>query len=61
MAAATPWSRYHMEDIPVLSDQERRQLTMTLERAEARIKSGKAVDYDPKTFKDRLIAIYRRA
>lgn len=49
-----------MEEIPVLSAQERRQLTASLEQAEARIKAGKAIDYDPKTFKKRLIGVYRR-
>ena len=49
-----------MEEIPVLSDQERLQLTASLEQAEARIKAGKAVDYYSKTFKERLISIYRR-
>ena len=28
--------------------------------AEARVKAGKAVDYEPMTFRDRLIGIYRR-
>ena len=50
-----------MEEIPVLSEQERAELLSSLERAEARIKSGKAIDYDPKTFKDRLLRIYRGA
>jgi hypothetical protein len=49
-----------MEEIPVLSDRERADLTTSLKEAEARISAGKAVDYEPKTFKDRLIAIYRR-
>jgi hypothetical protein len=49
-----------MEEIPVLSDRERAELTTSLKEAEARINAGKAVDYEPKTFKDRLIAIYRR-
>ena len=31
----------------------------SLEAAEARVKAGKAIDYDPEKFKDRLIAIYR--
>ncbi len=48
-----------MEEIPVLSDQERAKLTTSLKEAEARVKAGKAIDYDPKTFKDRLIGIYR--
>jgi hypothetical protein len=50
-----------MEEIPVLSEQERAELTKSLDEAQARIKAGKAVDYDPKTFKDRLIDVYRRA
>ena len=49
-----------MEEIPVLSDRERAELTTLLEEAEARVKAGKAVDYAPETFKDRLIGIYRR-
>jgi hypothetical protein len=49
-----------MEEIPVLSDRERAELTTSLKEAEARINAGKAVDYEPKTFKDRLIDIYRR-
>jgi hypothetical protein len=49
-----------MEEIPVLSETERAELTSSLKAAEARIKAGKAVDYDPKTFKDRLVGIYRR-
>ena len=48
-----------MEEIPVLSDKERAALTDALKKAEARIKAGKGIDYDPKTFKDRLIGIYR--
>ena len=49
-----------MEEIPVLSDRERAELTTSLKEAEARINAGKAVDYEPKNFKDRLLAIYRR-
>jgi hypothetical protein len=48
-----------MEEIPVLSDKERAELTTSLKEAEARVKGGKAIDYDPKTFKDRLVGIYR--
>ena len=50
-----------MEEIPVLSDQERTELTNSLQDAEDRVKAGKAIDYDPKTFKNRLIGIYRAA
>jgi hypothetical protein len=48
-----------MEEIPVLSARERAELLASLEAAEARVKAGKAIDYDPKTFKDRLIGIHR--
>jgi hypothetical protein len=48
-----------MEEIPVLSERERADLLNSLKEAEARVKAGKAIDYDPKTFKDRLIRIYR--
>lgn len=47
------------EEVPVLSDKERAELTATLKAAEARIRAGKAIDYGPKTFKQRLIGIYR--
>lgn len=50
-----------MEEIPVLSEAERADLLAALKEAEARVKSGKAVDYDPKTFKQRLLNIYRGA
>jgi hypothetical protein len=48
-----------MEEIPVLSAGERADLLASLEAAEARVKAGKAIDYDSKKFKDRLIGIYR--
>jgi hypothetical protein len=48
-----------MEEIPVLSEKERAELLDSLKQAEARVRSGKAIDYDPKTFKDRLVRIYR--
>ena len=48
-----------MEEIPVLSARERAELLTALEAAEARVKAGKAIDYDPKTFKERQIGIYR--
>jgi hypothetical protein len=50
-----------MEEIPVLSDGERAELQASLEQAEGRVKAGEAVDYHPKAFKDRLVAIYRAA
>ena len=48
-----------MEEIPVLSHQEHADLLKSLKAAEARVKAGKGVDYDPKTFKKRLLQIYR--
>ena len=48
-----------MEEIPVLSEQAREELLNSLKEAEARAAAGQAADYDPATFKDRLIGIYR--
>jgi hypothetical protein len=48
-----------MEELPVLSDEECAELRTSLEQAEGRIKAGKGIDYDPKTFKQRLVDIYR--
>jgi hypothetical protein len=50
-----------MEEIPVLSETERADLVASLKEAEARIKAGEGIDYHPKTFKKRLVDIYRRA
>ena len=48
-----------MEEIPVLSETEREELLTSLKEAEARANAGQAADYDPKSFKDRLVGIYR--
>ena len=48
-----------MEEIPVLSDRERAQLSDSLKEAQGRLNAGKGIDYDRKTFKDRLLRIYR--
>lgn len=48
-----------MEEVPVLSAEEQTKLRAELEAAEARIAAGEGVDYDPKTFRKRLIDIYR--
>jgi ribosomal protein L29 len=48
-----------MEEIPILSTRERAELLNSLEKAQARVRAGKAVQYDPDTFKKRLIGIYR--
>lgn len=48
-----------LEEIPVLSAQERSALTNALEEAQARVEAGTAIDYAPETFKARLLRIYR--
>jgi hypothetical protein len=48
-----------MEEIPVPSPKEQEQLLQALRQAETRIKAGKGIDHDPKTFKERLVRIYR--
>ena len=48
-----------MEELPVLSDKERAELRASLEESEGRIKAGQGIDYDQKTFKRRLLDIYR--
>lgn len=50
-----------MEEIPVLAEDERADLIKSLKEAEARVKGGQAVDHDSKTFKSRLLGIYRAA
>jgi hypothetical protein len=49
-----------MEEIPVLGDEERAELLASLKEAEAQIKTGKAIEYESKKFKERLVGIYRR-
>jgi hypothetical protein len=46
-----------MEEMSVLSEQEREELLTSLKEAEACAAAGQAADYDPATFKDRLIGI----
>jgi hypothetical protein len=48
-----------MEEVPVLSDEERAELLASLKEAEAQIKAGNSTEYAPKSFRDRLIGIYR--
>ena len=48
-----------MEEVPVLAEKERAQLRTSPEEAEGRIKANQGVDYDRKTFKQRLTNIYR--
>jgi hypothetical protein len=49
-----------MEEIPILSTEERAELTTALEAAQSRVNAGEGIDYDPNTFKQRLVDIYRR-
>jgi hypothetical protein len=50
-----------MEEMPVLTAEERRALIASLEEAEARAKAGQAADFEPKTFQDRLLGLHRKA
>ena len=46
-----------MEEIPVLTEQERAQLLAELKDSEERIKAGDYIEFDPKEFKDRMLRI----
>jgi len=46
-----------MEKVPALSEKEREELLASLKRGRGGDQGGQAIDYDPKKFKDRLIAI----
>jgi hypothetical protein len=48
-----------LEEIPVLSETERAELSTSLKEAEQRIKAGKGLDFEPTRFKKRLLGIYR--
>jgi len=48
-----------MEEIPVLSERERAELLASLKKAEAQIKAGNYIEYDPSKLKDRMLRIYR--
>jgi len=50
-----------MEEIPVLSDEERAALLASLKEAETRVASGDFSEYNPEAFKSRLLDVYRRA
>jgi hypothetical protein len=49
-----------MEEIPVLTAQERAEFIDTLEAAEARIEGGDFVEYDAQAFEDRLLDVERK-
>jgi hypothetical protein len=48
-----------MEEIPVLSDKERAEFIDAMNEAQRRLQDGDGIEYDSKTFKDRLVSIYR--
>ena len=48
-----------MEEIPVLTDEERAELLASLKQAEAQIKAGDYTEFDPKKFRERFMRIYR--
>jgi hypothetical protein len=50
-----------MEELPVLSEQEREDLLASLKEAEAQIKAGDYIEFDEASFKDRLLGLYRAA
>jgi hypothetical protein len=49
-----------VEEMLILSAEERKKLLSSLKEAQARINAGDALDFDPATFKKRLIKIYRQ-
>ncbi len=48
-----------MEDIPVLTDEERTALLASLKEAEAQIQAGNYTEYDRKKGRERFMRIYR--
>ncbi len=50
-----------MEEIPLFSPNERAELIASLEEAEARMKTGQGLEYDPAALKNRLLNIHRKA
>jgi hypothetical protein len=48
-----------MEELPVLSEQERAELLAALKEAETEVGSGQYTEYESETFKQRLLEIYR--
>jgi len=46
-----------MEEVPILSDEERADMIASLKAAEARIAAGQYVEHDPDTFVERLMSI----
>jgi len=48
-----------MEELPVLDEKERAELLASLKDAEQQVKSGRYNNYETKTFRERLVGIYR--
>ncbi|MBX9777211.1 MAG: hypothetical protein K2Y71_22780 [Xanthobacteraceae bacterium] len=48
-----------MEEIPVLTDEERASLIASLKEAEAQIEAGDYTEYDRKKFRERFMRTYR--
>jgi hypothetical protein len=48
-----------MEEVPVLSEQERADLVGSLKQAEAEVAAGRARPFDRKEFRKRFLAICR--
>jgi hypothetical protein len=48
-----------MEEVPVLSDEERADLVASLKQAEAEVAVGRAKPFDREEFKRRFLAICR--
>jgi outer membrane protein TolC len=49
-----------MEETSILSEEERKELLSSLERAQARVKAGEAVQFDAAALRTRLLEIYRK-
>jgi hypothetical protein len=50
-----------MEEVPILSEEERTEMLAALKVAESRIAAGHYVEHDPRTFVDSLMAIRAKA
>ena len=46
-----------MEELPILSEEERAEMLASLKAAEARLAAGQCVEHDPDTFVDRLMKV----
>ncbi len=46
-----------MEELPILSEEDRARMLSSLKAAEARIAAGQYVEHDPNTFVDRLMNV----